>query len=390
LPLLLVLVRREPLTAQAPIGGEFLVNTATADDQYLTAAAMDADGRLVVTWTDSYQYVPNPEFPSFRTIYRGLYGRGFTESGRPYGPQFGIATGTTLGVFHGSIAADGQDRFVVTWDRAHRFDGADAPAGDGFEVGPHSTSTGSFPSVAADAAGGFVIAWRGAASTGQDQRIMARRFGPEGIFADGFESGTLSAWSATAGGGDLVVSPEATMGASAYDLQGNFNDTQPLFVQDDSPRGEHRYRARFYFDPGDFDPGEAQGHFRTRLFIGFEEEPQQRRLFALVLRRRGGAYALMARARADDNAQVSTEFVPITAGPHAVEIAWTRATGLDSGDGSLELWVDGTLAGSVATLDNDRRVLDFVRLGALSLKSGASGTLSWDEFESRRASAVGP
>jgi hypothetical protein len=34
--------------------------------------------------------------------------------------------------------------------------------------------------------------------------------------------------------------------------------------------------------------------------------------------------------------------------------------------------------------------VDFVRLGALSVKTAASGTLYWDEFESRRASFIGP
>jgi hypothetical protein len=34
--------------------------------------------------------------------------------------------------------------------------------------------------------------------------------------------------------------------------------------------------------------------------------------------------------------------------------------------------------------------VDFVRLGALSLKAGASGTIRWDEFESRRVRYIGP
>jgi hypothetical protein len=31
-----------------------------------------------------------------------------------------------------------------------------------------------------------------------------------------------------------------------------------------------------------------------------------------------------------------------------------------------------------------------VRLGALSVKPGATGTLFWDEFESRRLTYIGP
>ena len=43
-----------------------------------------------------------------------------------------------------------------------------------------------------------------------------------------------------------------------------------------------------------------------------------------------------------------------------------------------------------ATLDNSLSAVDFVRLGALSVKAGASGTMYWDEFESRRQDGIGP
>ena len=69
--------------------------------------------------------------------------------------------------------------------------------------------------------------------------------------------------------------------------------------------------ARFLFDPNGFDPGEGQGHLRTRLFILFEENPT-RRLMAVVLRRVAGAYSLEVRTRVDSNAQVDTGFFPIT------------------------------------------------------------------------------
>ena len=47
------------------------------------------------------------------------------------------------------------------------------------------------------------------------------------------------------------------------------DDQSGLYVQDDSPTGETRYRARFYFDPAAFDPGEASGNLRTRVFLAF-------------------------------------------------------------------------------------------------------------------------
>jgi hypothetical protein len=41
-------------------------------------------------------------------------------------------------------------------------------------------------------------------------------------------------------------------------------------------------------------------------------------------------------------------------------------------------------------LDNDASPVDFVRMGALSIKTGAAGTLYYDQFESRRQVFIGP
>jgi hypothetical protein len=233
---------------------------------------------------------------------------------------------------------------------------------------------------------------------GVDQRGIAREGTPDLgayeidddlIFADGFESGDLSAWSAAqTGGGDLSAGPLGGLAATTPGLQAAVDDVTGLFVADDTPAGESRYRARFYVHPNGFDPGEGQAHFRTRLFVLFENGP--RRLAAVVLRRQGGAFGLAARARLDDNAQVTTPFVAITDAPHVVEIDWRRSSGPDANDGSLSLWLDGTLQASLTALDNHLSAVDFVRMGALSVKGGASGTLLFDEMESRRRTYIGP
>jgi hypothetical protein len=203
-------------------------------------------------------------------------------------------------------------------------------------------------------------------------------------------SATLFPWSAAAtDDGDLSVSGVAGLNGTATGLRALVDDTAGLYVQDDTPAGEGRYRARFYFDPNGFDPGEAQAHRRTRIFIVFEEGPT-RRLAAVVLRRLNGAFALMARARLDDNAQADTPFFPISDGPHSVEIDWRRSSGPEALDGSLELWIDGVPVATLSGLDNSRSAVDFARVGALSVKSGSGGEMYWDEFESRRDTYIGP
>jgi hypothetical protein len=202
------------------------------------------------------------------------------------------------------------------------------------------------------------------------------------VFADGFESGDLGAWdSANNPGGDLTASASAAMTGS-FGLDALVNDTSGLYVQDDTPADESYYRASFQFDPNGFDPGESQNKFRTRIFIGFEDGP--RRLFAVVLRRIGGQYAIMGRARLDDNSQANTGFVDITDDVHTIDLYWHRSSGPDANDGTFEISIDGGPPSTLTGLDNSLSSVDFVRLGALSVKPGATGNLYWDAFASSR------
>jgi hypothetical protein len=203
------------------------------------------------------------------------------------------------------------------------------------------------------------------------------------IFNDSFESGDLTVWSgASTDGGDLSVSGAAAL-HGFFGLRAAVNDRAGLFVFDDTPEDESRYGVGFRFDPNGFDPGEAQSHFRTRIFIAFEEAPT-RRLMAVVLRRIGGQYSLMARARLDDDSQANTSFVDITDAPHTVEVRWQRSDGPDAANGRLRMLIDGVEAALLTGLDNSLSAVDLARMGALSVKAGANGVLYWDDFRSFR------
>jgi hypothetical protein len=125
------------------------------------------------------------------------------------------------------------------------------------------------------------------------------------------------------------------------------------------------------------------------MFIAFEEAPT-RRVVAIVLRRQGGAYSVMARVRQDDDSQADTGFFPINAGPHRVEFEWVRSSGPDANDGHFQLWLDGASRATLTGLDNSISGVDFTRMGALSVKAGAAGTLRWDAFKATRRSPLGP
>jgi len=109
-----------------------------------------------------------------------------------------------------------------------------------------------------------------------------------------------------------------------------------------------------------------------------------------VLKRQLGAYTVEARVRRNDGTRADTGFFPISDGPHFIEFDWQRATGPGTSDGSLKLWIDNTPVATLSGIDNDQVPVDFVRMGALSVKTGAAGTLFYDQFESRRQRLIGP
>jgi hypothetical protein len=185
----------------------------------------------------------------------------------------------------------------------------------------------------------------------------------------------------------LSVSNFAALANTSFGLGALVDDTATIFVQDDSPNDEDLYRARFYFDPNGFDPGETSGHLRMRILISFDTLNQ--RVITLVLRRLGGLYSLRARVRRDDGTRADTAFVGISDAPHAIEFDWRRATIPTADDGFFELFVDGASKATLTGLDNNASGIDFTRMGALTVKSGAAGTLRFDEFESRLLTYIG-
>ena len=374
----------------APLGPEFQVNTYTTGYQAFPSVGMDGAGNFVVAWSSHGQDGST----------WGIFGQRFDSAGAAVGGEFRVNSSTTDSQVYPSVTVAPGGSFVVVWTSAEgigdfgvfgqKFDALGAPRGVEFRLNEQTTGAQGHAAVASAADGNFVAVWHDSGEGTVD--VFGRRFSPltDALFRDGFESGTLAAWSGNAtDGGDLHASIFAALKSTGVGLRAVVDDTAGLYVEDATPADERRYRARFYLDPNGFDPGEALAHRRIRMFIAFSEAPT-RRVAAIVLRRLGGAYALMVRARLDDDAQADTTFVPITDGPHVVEIDLRRSSGPDALDGGLDVWIDGVLAGQLAALDNHLGEVDFVRMGALSVKTGASGTLYFDEFESRRQTYIGP
>lgn len=369
---------------------EFRVNAFTTSQQDDSDVAADGGGDFVVVWNS--EAGPGDY---------DIWARRYDPLGTPAGGEFRLNSYTTGNQWRPSVG--GRDgAFVASWS-GPALPGGGPPedvfavalgSGAGsvqpeWRVNTYTTGAQFRPTIAAADAERFVVAWKSDGQDGSAGGIYVQRHG-DLIMQDGFEGGDATAWSFVAdGGGDLMVGPGAAMKGTSFGLELAVDDTTSLYVEDRTPNGEDLYRARFYLDPATFDPGEAQAHRRTRVFLAFEEAPN-RRVAAIVLRRLDGQYALMGRTRVDSNAQVETPFVPITAAAHFVEMHWKSATAPGANDGLFEMWIDDVPVTPLTGLDNDAAAVDFVRLGGLSLKDGASGTLRFDEFRSQRETRIGP
>jgi len=204
------------------------------------------------------------------------------------------------------------------------------------------------------------------------------------IFADGFESGSFSAWSsASTGAGDLsVTTPAALVGLNG--MRAVINDTTAMYTVDDKPTTEARYRARFYFDPNSISMTAGNAHY---IFVGYDTVA----VFNVDFRFFGGSYQIRLRQQNDSQTTASTAWVTISDAPHFIEMDWQAATAAGANNGGVTLWIDGVQTGSLSGLDNDTRRIGQVRLGAVSgIDAGTSGTSYFDAFESRKQSYIGP
>jgi hypothetical protein len=370
-------------------GADFQVNSFTTSYQGAASVGADANGNFVVAWQSSTE----------DGSIGGVFGQRFDVSGARLGNEFRVNSYTTSGQARPSVASGSDGHFVVVWNSylqdgsyygvfGQRFNASGVPQGGEFQVNSHTADQQRSPAVASSPDGDFVVAWQSYRQDGRGYGVFGQRFG-DLIFEDGFESADLSRWSAAATDGlDLVVLGPAAMAGTSAGLGAFVNDTNALYVQDDTPNGEIRYRARFYFDTNGFDPGEAQSHFRTRIFIAFDTSGL--RVITLVLKRQVGAYSIEGRVRLNDGTRADTGFFPINDGPHFFEFDWIRASAPGAMDGFFTLRVDGSVVSTLIGVDDDASAVDFVRMGALGIKTGAGGTLFYDQFESRRQRLIGP
>jgi cysteine-rich repeat protein len=164
----------------APLGNEFQVNAYTTGNQLSPSLGTDAAGRTIVAWSG----------PGLDGDLQGIVARRLDANGAPLGPDFVVNTYTTHDQTFPAVAADPAGGFVVAWQGdqagsadvfARRFDSAGAPLGSEFRVNTYTSAAQGTPTVGVDAGGGFVIAWRSVGQDGQAGGIFGRRFDSGGV-----------------------------------------------------------------------------------------------------------------------------------------------------------------------------------------------------------------
>jgi hypothetical protein len=164
------------------------------------------------------------------------------------------------------------------------------------------------------------------------------------------------------------------------------DDNNSIYVTDDTPNAEPRYRARFGFDPNSIPMASGDSHY---IFNGFTGTSPA--VLAVQFRQSSGAYQLRAGLLNDGSAWVNTNWFTISDAPHFIELDWRAATAVGANNGGLTLWIDDTQQADLTGVDNDTWRIDRVRLGALTgIDTGTRGTYFFDAFESRRQTYIGP
>ena len=182
-------------------GSEFQVNTYTTNNQRRASAAMEPDGDFVVVWESRGSYGTDTQFDSIQA-------QRYASDWSAQGAQFQVNSYTRGSQTFPSVAADADGDFVVVWRndgqsltnysiQGQRYDSGGFPQGGEFQVETYTTGKQTTPSVAMDAAGNFVVAWSSPGSSGTDTSgtsIQGQRYASNGSPQGGefqVNSGTL-------------------------------------------------------------------------------------------------------------------------------------------------------------------------------------------------------
>jgi hypothetical protein len=176
------------IVAEGPVprGDQFEVNTYTTDSQYWTDLAVAPNGDFIVVWNKRATAVDD----------WNVRGRRYASDGNAYGSEFQVNSYDTGRQRYPSVAVNAIGDFVVAYRgsttsggdtfygiQARRFAADGTPQGDDIQVNTYMTDVQGFPDVGVADDGSFIVVWQSFGSTGSDddgKSIQMRRFDTDG------------------------------------------------------------------------------------------------------------------------------------------------------------------------------------------------------------------
>ncbi len=200
----------------APVGDDFQVNSTTQRDQRIPSISVAADGSFVVAFTSFGK--DNPA--SFTQS--GVFARRFDSAGVALGTEFQVNVFTTGDQTFPDVAMQPSGGFVVVWQDHEQagkpgilgrlYDATGAPDSGEFDIPENVGATKERPRIATGADGSFTVAWEASPQDGSSRGVFARRFAADASpLSSEFQVNTFTAGSqyqtaiSDDGGSEVVV-----------------------------------------------------------------------------------------------------------------------------------------------------------------------------------------
>ncbi len=211
---------------------------------------------------------------------------------------------------------------------------------------------------------------------------LQKRDMPDSLFSYDFETGNLTGNPTEVPGWSSVANSPVVNGfadyTGNYGMQVQITSTAEVSAVYSTAQNESSYRARFYVNPNSI----SMGGDTLDVFSGYNGTT---RVFTVQLQKTASTYQVRAGAYNDAGTWIYTNWYDIQNTWTGVEVNYHAL--LTSG--SFELIVGDVSRQVLTNIDNDTRVLNEVRLGAQGIGANTSGTLYFDDFISRRFTAIG-
>jgi hypothetical protein len=203
-------------SAGTPLGGEFQINTTTANNQHDPYLAMAPNGDFVVVWTSDLQDgsgggifgqrynaagAAMDSNGNFTVVWesfgqdgsdKGIYAQRFNSAGVPQGGEFKVNTFTAGEQSSSWIAMNRTGDFVVTWSSSgqdgsgfgifgQRYNAAGVAQGGEFRVNTYTAADQIYATASMTANGNFVVVWESVGQDGDGRGVYGQRYNAAGV-----------------------------------------------------------------------------------------------------------------------------------------------------------------------------------------------------------------